>query len=46
MAFWQGNSVPPIIEHGEVIHAITQDGFAVIEAVQDGEDSVFAGTKP
>lgn len=37
---------PPVIEHGDVMHAITQVGFAVIEVVQNGEDSIFiAGTK-
>jgi ubiquinone/menaquinone biosynthesis C-methylase UbiE len=37
---------PPVIEQGDVIHAITKVGFAVIDLVQHGEDSVFiAGTK-
>jgi len=31
---------PPVMEHGVIVHAITQAGFTVIEVMQNGEDSM------
>jgi ubiquinone/menaquinone biosynthesis C-methylase UbiE len=31
---------PPVMDHGVIVHAITQAGFTVIEVMQIGEDSV------
>jgi len=36
---------PPVMEYEEVVHAITQVDFTVIEVDQDGEDSVIISSR-